>query len=136
MTSALTATIPNIPPVASVGSDRSIDLPKNSIVLPGQGSDADGQVVSYLWTKKSGPAGGYITDANVAQSGASGLTEGVYVFNLTVTDNQGATADANLTITVNNGALPGILPVGFHPLRCHRPLQQIFLLLMQGMIPL
>jgi hypothetical protein len=94
---------PNIPPVADAGLDRTIDLPKNSIVLPGSGSDADGYIVSYSWSKISGPSAGYITDPFSAQSGASGLVAGVYQFQLTVTDNQGATATSVETVTVNNG---------------------------------
>ena len=44
----------NIPPVANAGSDQTITLPTNTALLNGSAADADGTVVSYLWTKISG----------------------------------------------------------------------------------
>ncbi|MEO8822158.1 MAG: T9SS type A sorting domain-containing protein [Ginsengibacter sp.] len=101
---------PNIPPVASVGTNRQIDLPKNSIVLPGSGSDIDGSVVSYAWSEMSGPSTATMVNPSSAEAGAGNLKEGTYVFQLTVTDDQGATGTANLTVVVNSGS-PNIPPV-------------------------
>ena len=50
----------NIPPVANAGSDQTITLPTNTILLNGNGADADGTVISYAWTKISGPSLGNI----------------------------------------------------------------------------
>jgi len=99
---------PNIRPVADVGSDKVIQLPKNSIVLPGSGTDPDGSVISYLWAQLSGPATARITNADSAYSEAWDLTEGIYQFKLTVTDNKGATGSKLLNVTVNPAA--NILP--------------------------
>lgn len=46
----------NILPIANIDTPNlTITLPTNSVVLAGSGSDADGVIVSYLWTKISGP---------------------------------------------------------------------------------
>ena len=93
----------NIPPEANAGFNRVVELPKNSIVLAGSGSDKDGSVVSYLWTKISGPSAGTIIDASSAQAGVNNLVPGVYQYQLKVTDNNGATGLSSVTVTVNKG---------------------------------
>jgi hypothetical protein len=104
---------PNIPPVASVGSDRLIELPKNSIVLPGSGRDSDGVVVGYSWTQVSGPSTATLVNPNSAQAGAGDLITGAYQFKLVVTDNQGATGSATLNVTVaHNPVTPLLANVG------------------------
>ena len=104
--------VPNIPPVANVEGDRVIDLPKNSIVLPGSGTDADGSVVAYLWTQISGPSAATLVNPNSARAGAGDLVAGIYQFQLKVTDDKGATGSAILKITVNSGnSVPNIPPV-------------------------
>ncbi|HRG10747.1 MAG TPA: PKD domain-containing protein, partial [Cyclobacteriaceae bacterium] len=67
--------------------------------MVGSGSDPDGTIASYAWTLVSGPAA-TLTNANNSTATASALTEGVYVFRLTVTDNGGLTAFAQTTVTV------------------------------------
>jgi ribosomal protein L14 len=100
----------NLAPVANAGSNATITLPTNSVTLDGSASsDPDGTIASYSWTKTSGPASGTITTANAKTTSVTGLTQGVYVFNLQVTDNAGATANASVTITVN--AAPNQSPV-------------------------
>jgi hypothetical protein len=105
--------VTNIAPVASVGEDRTIDLPKNSIVLPGSGTDEDGSVVSYSWSQISGPSIASLMNPNSAQAGAGDLVAGSYQFQLEVTDDKGATATASLRVTVQSLSLsvPNISPV-------------------------
>ncbi|MFT3825519.1 MAG: PKD domain-containing protein [Chitinophagaceae bacterium] len=94
-------TIPNQVPVANAGNDITITLPANSVTLNGSGStDFDGLIASYVWTYVSGPGQYTIANANTASATLSNLVEGSYVFKLTVTDNQGASGTANITITV------------------------------------
>ena len=95
---------PNIPPVANAGPDQTITLPTNSVILSGSGTDADGTVTAYLWTKISGPAAGTITNPNVAATSVTGLVVGTYQFQLRVTDNNGATGTDIVQIIVNPGA--------------------------------
>jgi PKD domain/Polysaccharide lyase len=92
----------NQSPTVNAGTDQTITLPVSSVSLSGTGSDPDGTIASYLWTKVSG-SGGTITTATAAATTITGLTAGSYVFSLKATDNQGATATDNITITVNGG---------------------------------
>lgn len=97
----LPAPLPNVPPVANAGADISITLPVNTAALQGSGTDADGTVVHYQWIKLSGPAPFVIGSPNNAQTTISGLTEGVYVFQLQVSDNSGASATDDVVVTVH-----------------------------------
>jgi len=56
VTLVVNAAVVNQPPVASAGSNQTISLPQNTLNLNGSGSDPDGSIASYLWSKVSGPA--------------------------------------------------------------------------------
>lgn len=86
-------------PSANAGSNKNLILPTNSVTLIGLGSDPDGSIASYLWTKQSGPAA-TLTNANTPNLQLTGLVVGTYIFRLTVTDNLGATAFSQVTVTV------------------------------------
>ncbi|HEY8660566.1 MAG TPA: T9SS type A sorting domain-containing protein, partial [Hanamia sp.] len=101
----------NIAPVANAGSNQTITLPTNTVSLSGSGTDADGTISSYNWTKFSGPSAGTITNANAAATTVTGLVQGVYVFQLKVTDNNGATATSTMQVTVNAALVINIAPV-------------------------
>ncbi|MEP7232966.1 MAG: choice-of-anchor Q domain-containing protein, partial [Ginsengibacter sp.] len=90
----------NIPPVANAGADKTITLPTSSVSLSGSGTDADGTISSYLWSKISGPSA-TITTATSATTTITSLVQGVYLFELKVTDNQGAIAKDTMQVTVN-----------------------------------
>ncbi|PWU04703.1 MAG: hypothetical protein C5B52_01095, partial [Bacteroidetes bacterium] len=77
----------------------------SSVTLNGSLSkDPDGSIASYAWTKVSG--GNYtINNAALVSPTVTGLVQGTYVFQLTVTDNLGAKASAQVTITVNAQAV-------------------------------
>ncbi|PWT74542.1 MAG: hypothetical protein C5B59_11015 [Bacteroidetes bacterium] len=91
----------NQPPIANAGASMSITLPLNSVTLDGSAStDPDGTIVSYIWTQVSGPASAAITNGNTVTATAGSLVAGLYVFQLTVTDNNGATSTALVKITV------------------------------------
>jgi hypothetical protein len=93
--------LPNIPPTASAGADKTITLPTNIVSLSGSGADADGTISTYKWTKISGPSSYNIAKSSFAVTDVTGLTEGVYKFELKVTDNNGATATSTVQVTVN-----------------------------------
>jgi len=89
-------------PIADAGVDQSIVLPVNSVLLDGSGSDPDGgSIVTYLWTQESGPGTATLTGADTEDLTAGELTEGVYVFRLTVTDDEGETGFDEATVTVD-----------------------------------
>jgi hypothetical protein len=92
-------------PVANAGADQTITLPANSVNLNGSNSsDPGGSIVSYSWSKISGPAEFTINSPAAASTTVSGLVTGTYTFRLTVTDNQNATASDDVVITVNAGS--------------------------------
>jgi hypothetical protein len=94
----------NQPPVANAGSNINITLPANTATLNGSGTDADGTIASYAWSRISGPTTYTISSSTTAVTNLSNLVQGVYVFRLTVTDNNGATGTSDVTVTVNAAA--------------------------------
>ena len=95
------ATINN-PPIAHAGLDKIITLPANSITLNGVGSfDPDNNSISFNWSKISGPSSYNISSSNTVQTTLTGLVEGIYQFQLTVTDNGGLSDADTVKITVN-----------------------------------
>ncbi|MBS1553289.1 MAG: gliding motility-associated C-terminal domain-containing protein [Bacteroidetes bacterium] len=87
-------------PKANAGADLTLVLPTNSASLSGSGSDTGGgTIVSYSWTKVSGGAAN-LTNANTPTLSVTDLVEGIYVFRLTVTDNDGNTAFDDVSVTV------------------------------------
>lgn len=114
-TSTVTITVnpvggPNNPPTANAGVDQSITLPTNIVTLAGSGSDPGGSIASYLWSKQSGSVNFVITNPTSANTTITGLTAGIYIFRLTVTDNLGATGFDDIQITVNgySGGTPAV----------------------------
>jgi hypothetical protein len=95
-----TTTVSNYPPVAIAGSDQVITLPVSSVNLSGSGTDSDGTIGSYSWTKISGNTA-IISNPNAAFIAVTGLTAGIYKFELKVTDNNGATGRDTAQVTVN-----------------------------------
>lgn len=92
----------NKPPVASAGPDQTIALPADSIQLNGSASsDPEGKITRWQWTRISGPASFNIINANAALSQVTNLVEGVYQFELTVTDSRGLFDKDSTTVTVN-----------------------------------
>ncbi len=96
----------NTPPTANAGADQSITLPASSVTLSGSGTDPDGTIASYAWTRISGPNTPTIVSPSSASINVTGLIAGTYVFRLTVTDNLGATGFDEITVTVNATAVP------------------------------
>lgn len=91
---------PNVLPVANAGVDRSIYLPNNSVTMAGSGTDSDGSIQSYAWTRVTGPTTYSIANAGDPVTTISSLVKGSYIFRLTVTDNTGGTATDDVLITV------------------------------------
>ncbi|MBN8676563.1 MAG: hypothetical protein J0L56_20740, partial [Chitinophagales bacterium] len=95
----------NIPPVANAGIDKEITLPEDSVQLNGSGTDSDGAIAAYNWSKLSGPVPYTITNAAIANPKLRNLAYGTYLFELKVTDNLGAIAKDTVFIRINS-ALP------------------------------
>uniref|UniRef100_A0A3B3UPU8 KIAA0319 n=1 Tax=Poecilia latipinna TaxID=48699 RepID=A0A3B3UPU8_9TELE len=101
---------PNRAPLAAVGPDLRLVLPLSaSLLLNGSGSTDDRGVSGYSWEVVSGPPGLRLQDADRAVAMATGLREGRYAFKLTVSDQQGATDSAFLSVRVQEArSLPPV----------------------------
>ncbi|MDF2187501.1 PKD domain-containing protein [Paraflavitalea sp. CAU 1676] len=98
---------PNKAPVANAGSDISITLPLASIQLDGStSSDPDGSIVSYTWVMTAGTGNLTIINAASSKPVLTDLVAGDYEFELTVTDNKGATAKDRVKISIAPAATP------------------------------
>ena len=99
-------------PVAKAGTDKMITLPTNTTSLAGSATDPDGTISAFLWTKISGPSAYKIVNAASPLTDVTGLVQGVYQFELKVTDNSGALAKDTMTITVNNSNMAPVANAG------------------------
>lgn len=86
-------------PQASAGINQYIS--GTSTTLYGSASyQQDGTIVSYSWTKLSGPSC-TIVSPTLADTSVTGLSIGTYVFQLTVTNNNAATNSSTVTVVVS-----------------------------------
>jgi poly(3-hydroxybutyrate) depolymerase len=111
-----TTTVPtttNQAPHANAGGDQTKTLPTNTAVLSGSGSDADGTITAFNWSKVSGPNTPGMSSTTSASISLSSMIAGTYVFRLKVTDNKGATAtdDVNVTVNTTTTTTTNIAPV-------------------------
>ncbi|HEY4147482.1 MAG TPA: PKD domain-containing protein [Chitinophagaceae bacterium] len=109
ITVTVNATTP--PPVANAGSDMTITLPVNSATPDGSASsNPTGGSVSYAWSQIAGPSAATMTGTTAAEPVVSNLVQGIYQFQLTVTNISGISASDTMLVTVNPAPPPGSLP--------------------------
>ncbi len=93
----------NWPPEANAGQDQWTSE-GSTVTLDGSGSyDPDGEIISYHWSllSSTGPAVTLSSDTSATPS-FTPSDNGVYTFQLTVTDNQGASRSDTVVVNVNN----------------------------------
>jgi lysophospholipase L1-like esterase len=96
----------NLLPVAKAGADTSLIIPSSSLILNGSASsDADGTITSYLWKQINATNTSNIVSPGSSLTTVSNLSEGIYDFELTVTDNKSATARDTVRVTVGTRLL-------------------------------
>jgi hypothetical protein len=105
--------VTNTPPTASAGFDKSVTLPTNSVTLTGTASDTDGSVASVEWRQVSGSANTVLSGITSKTLAVSNLTEGIYSFVFTVTDNDGGTHSDVAQIMVSATTPTNIIPKVF-----------------------
>ena len=90
----------NKAPTVDAGSDKAITLPSDNVTLSASAVDDDGTIAAYAWTNESG---GSITmeNADSQEVIVRNLEAGVFVFSVTVTDNEGAASSDQVKIVVN-----------------------------------
>lgn len=98
-----TSTTTNSAPVANAGSDKTLTLPTNAVTLIGGGSDSDGSIASYAWSKKSGGTA-TLSGSTTKDLKLSNLVAGTYTFALTVKDNKGASDSDDVIVTVKSSS--------------------------------
>src|SRR5205085_12392169 len=100
-------------PIANAGKDESIPVGQATVLHGENSTSPAGSIVSYSWTKYSGPANFEMLSPASATTWIRNLVDGVYTFRLTITDNRGVSAYDDVVITVGKGS-PGagnVLPV-------------------------
>ena len=99
-------------PISNAGKVQCISLP-STVTLDGSSSiGTSGNIVSYQWTKLSGYSGDQIQSPNSAKTNINFTLAATYVYQLTVTDNQGLVNSSSVKIIVNpNGAALPIVKI-------------------------
>lgn len=87
----------NIPPIVDAGEDIYIAEGVNEASLDATAFDPDGFIAAYFWEKLSG-TGGSIVSPVTEDTVVNGLTGNEYEYQITVTDDDGATASDSVKI--------------------------------------
>ncbi|MGB3778872.1 MAG: fibronectin type III domain-containing protein, partial [Tunicatimonas sp.] len=117
-----TTSAANQPPQVSIAGAAviTLDRPENSASLVATATDGDGTIASFQWEQVSGPTTASLSGATSAtlsvdnleldgNFGAQSRPEG-YVFRVTVTDDDGATATDEVRVRVSNPNFGQIVP--------------------------
>jgi len=98
-------------PTANAGAAQTVQLPTSQTTLNGGASTVtNGTIAAWSWAQQSGPSTAVIASQGSESTSVTGLSAGVYVFTLTITDNTGKTSSATVQVTVN-AAVPTV-PAG------------------------
>lgn len=98
----------NALPVAQIATDETAVLVGGTINFSAAASaDSDGTIASYVWSSTA-----FDGDLNGSEQTQTFDTEGTYTVTLTVTDNDGATAQDEVTITVAGSNTAPVASVG------------------------
>ena len=97
----LPSCLDNQPPVVNPGPEQFVNA-GSVVMLMGSGSDPDGEIVSYQWAQTGGPTVALsVTDQALSSFTAPEVDMAVTLtFRLTVTDDDGATASGEVSVTV------------------------------------
>ena len=98
---SLPSCLDNQPPTVNPGPNQSV-VAGSVVMLMGSGSDPDGEIASYQWAQTGGPTVSLsVTDQALSSFVAPEVDAAVTLtFRLTVTDDDGATASGEVSVTV------------------------------------
>jgi Tol biopolymer transport system component len=100
-TSNTQSTATNKPPIALAGPDQVVTLLTDTVFLDGSRStDPDNNISGYQWSKVAGPSSFVISNASSPKTQVSNFVEGIYLFELTVTDSGGLSAKDTVQVRV------------------------------------
>ncbi|CAN9507965.1 unnamed protein product [Ophioblennius macclurei] len=88
------------PPRSDAGQDVVIQLPTDWAILDGRDSVDDRGIRHYEWTLVKGDTAISMKSTHLGLLKVSGLQEGVYTFQMTVTDTSGQKSSDNVSVTV------------------------------------
>lgn len=86
----------NIPPIVDAGPDQELTDSQNTASLQATAADPDGVIVSQLWTVVTGSV--IINTPNALATTLSGVNDDIVTLQITVTDDDGATASDTVTL--------------------------------------
>lgn len=94
-------------PTVTVSPSQAITLPTSTVSLTSQGTatQAGATIISYSWTRTSGPSTGTITTPALQNTTVTGLAAGSYVFSVTVQDSNNQTVTGIVSLVVNAAAI-------------------------------
>ena len=112
-TDTVTITVVNAPPVANAGVDQNV-TPGAQVTLDGSGSRDDDGTITYAWTRKSGSGDPTVMLSDTtaikptftADMRDPGSTNVFHTFELTVTDDDGATDTDTVRIVILSPFVP------------------------------
>lgn len=100
-TNSVSVTV-NQPPTAHAGNDQSVSIGQ-AVTLDGSGSsDSDGSISSYQWNQTAGTTVTLSGATTASPTFTAPATAGTLTFQLTVTDNLGATSSDTMNVVVND----------------------------------
>src|ERR1700743_1177983 len=88
-------------PIVNAGGNQSVQLPTNSTSVTASVTlECTAVSATYLWTQVSGPSTAGISAPTSLSTNFTSLISGIYVFQLTATDNVSNVGQSNITVTV------------------------------------
>lgn len=91
----------NKPPVAVAGPNVTISLPQTWVEVDASASTDDNKIMNFKWEQIEGPSTVTFENANASKTNVTGLTKGLYLFKVSVTDDNNNVASDKIYITVN-----------------------------------
>jgi len=88
-----------VAPIVSAGPDITQQLPNTTVSIQGTANDPDGTIQSIVWSQIAGPLVSLNTPNQLVLQ-INNLTIGTYVFQITVTDDDGQVSSDQMTLQV------------------------------------